>query len=238
MKSDIKKTGAALVQDQGVALRIRCVAYPESSPHYADAVNVAATSLTLSIDGAADATVGATGVLAYATYTTLGALVDAINASANWKAELVGALRSDSTGSSTLLARTTSTFKMFKDVNIYFDSSVIVHLDYLLEAPAFSSRELRAITRVGLSRIIAKNNNSGDALAVKVYEVDHAKSSSTLLAQFDVADDTEKDSGATDELLLQSSYGKELLVRFIGATTLSDTNCYLRVFGERETKGK
>ena len=134
-KAVAKSVGARVVADGSVKLRIRCVAYPESSANYADAVLVSATSLTLSVNGVADSTVGSSGVLAFATYTTLGALVDAINLSANWEAEIVAGLRTDAVDGSELLARSTSVFRMFQEVSLYADSSDsgVYKLQYLLE---------------------------------------------------------------------------------------------------------
>jgi len=239
-----KAIGGALIQDEGVALRIRCVGYPESSKHYADAVVVAATSLTLSIDGTADSTVGASGVLLFATYTTLGTLVDAINLSANWEAEIVAGLRSDATDGSQLLARSTSTFRMSEEKSLYWDSSLHLSLDFLLESnlpfetvsKADSKKsQARSQHRVGFQRALCKDDNSGDALTVKVYEVkpDKATAWKTLLNEA-VTDATEKDTGAQyGTARFHSDFGNSLLVRFAGATTFSDTTCYLKVEGTR-----
>lgn len=238
--------GAYLVQDQGLALRLRCVGSPESSSAYADAVLVSATSLTLSMNGVADSTVGTAGVLLFATYTTLGALVDAINASDNWEAELVGALRSDLTASSVLLARTTSTFRMFAEVAIYWDSSVYGFLTYLLEPglafdsvrKANSTRNPRGdakLHRVGLYRIVCNDNNSAGAMTVVATELklDKAATYKTLLSAA-VADNTEKDTGAQTTPRFHAEYGNSILVKFGVSGDFTDTSCYLQVEGVRE----
>ncbi len=230
--------GAALVQDQGVALRIRCVANPESTPNTGDAVLVSATSLTLKINGAADTTVGASGVLAFATYTTLGALEDAINASGNWQAQIVGGLRSDSISSSQLLARSTSTFRMFQEISLKWDSSVHLGLEVALEAglpfanliPGLLEQRLKH--RVKFQRAVVKNDNSGDALTLNVYQVEK-DGTTTTLATYAAADATEYDTGV-DAPMISADFGKKILVRFSGASTFSDTTCYVRVWGVRE----
>lgn len=236
-KAVSKMISERVVADGGVALRIRCVAYPESSSNYADAVLVSATSLTLSINGSADSTVGSSGVLAFATYTTLGALVDAINASSNWKAEIVAGLRSDSTGSSRLLARSTSTFRMYQDVELKWDSSVVGGLDFVLEpAAAFASNDQYAAHRVSIKRLRALVNTSDSSdTNIVAYEVARNRASTlktitTLVA----ADNTEKDSGAADEAFFTAEYGNAILVRFLNGSGWADSGAYLEVQGARE----
>lgn len=232
-----KKISGRVVADGSVALRIRCVANPESSSNYADAVLVSATSLTLSINGAADSTVGATGVLAFATYTTLGALVDAINISSNWKAEIVAGLRSDSTGSSRLLARSTSTFRMYQDVELKWDSSAATGLDFVLEpADAFASNDQYLAHRVSIKRLRALVNTS-DASTTDIiaYEVPRNRASTLrTITTVTAADNTEKDTGAADEAFFTAEYGNAILVRFANAGGWADSGAYLEVQGERE----
>lgn len=55
------------------------------------------TSLTCTINGAADARIGATGVLDDGTYATWGAMVDAIEVASGWHCQLVGVLRATKT---------------------------------------------------------------------------------------------------------------------------------------------
>lgn len=233
-----KSVGCRVVADGGVALRIRYVGSPESSPDYADAVLVSATSLTLSVNGVADSTVGASGVLLFATYTTLGTLVDAINLSSNWEAEIVAGLRSDTVNGSELLARSTSTFRPWTTVELTFDSSdgQNLGLDFLLEpAGAFARPDQRDQHRVGFKRVKALvNSNAGEAIQIIVYELKPDKAASQgIRAQFEATDNTALDSGAIDEPLCHADYGNSLLVRFRG-TGWIDTSAYLEVEGEVE----
>lgn len=235
-KALAKAIGARVVADGGVALRIRYVGSPESSQDYADAVLVSATSLTLSVNGSADTTVGSAGVLAFATYTTLGALVDAINLSANWEAEIVGGLRTDSTGSSVLLARSTSTFRPYLSLNLYWDSSAASKITYLLEpAEAFATEGQVKQHRVGIKRVqgLVNTSDSGTWDAT-VYEVapDRASALKTVL-DADTADNTALDTGAVDEPIHHADYGNSLLV-VITDGSWSDTGAYLDVAGVRE----
>lgn len=237
-----KGVGSAIVNDGGIALRIRCIANPESTPNTADAVLVSATSLTLKQNGSADTSVGASGVLAFATYTTLGALVDAINASGTWQAEIVGGLRADAINGSQLLARSTSVVRNFAEIDLYWDSSVHLGLDVLLEpgipfegAPSSfvkgMNSDRRFQHRVGFQRVICKDDNDGTALSVTVYELKPQNASTVkTIASFTPTDNTELDSGV-DAPVLHADYGNNILIRFAGATSFTDTSCYLKAFG-------
>lgn len=230
--------GRVLAADQGVALRIRYVGSPESSSDYADAVLVSATSLTLSVNAVADSTVGASGVLAFATYTTLGTLVDAINLSANWEAEIVAGLRSDAVNGSELLARSTSTFRPYTSLDLFWDSSDggVLGIDFALEpAEAFARPDQRDSHRVGFKQLLALVNTSGgETIQIYVYEVKPDKAAVyRTLAQFAAADNTALDTGEVNEAIAQADYGNTILVRFRG-TGWVDSAAYLRVYGDRE----
>lgn len=242
-----KSIGRHVIQDQGVALRIRYVGSPQSSSDYADAVLVSATSLVLSVNGVADTSfAGGSGTLAFATYTTLGTLVDQINSSPNWEAKIVGGLRSDSTGSSNLLARSTSAFKPWTTVELYWDSSVYGFLTVLLEpgedfdsvvkANSVKSQNKSAqLHRVGFKRLICNDNNGGTAMTAVVTELkpDHASTFRTLLSVA-VADNTEKDTGLQNEPKFHADFGNDLLIKFGVSGDFVDSSCYLSVEGTRE----
>lgn len=239
-KAIAKLVGRRVVADGTVKLRLRCVASPAGSASYADAVVVSATSLTLSIDGVADSTVGSSGVLAFATYTTLGSLVDAINLSANWEAEIVAGLRSDAVNGSELLARSTSTFRMFEEVSLYADSSDngVSQLAFLIEPNRsfefvrgdhdFKSRRVGLMSAKGLV-------NTGDSGAwdLTVYELrpDKASALRTLAAE-STADNTASTGLATknDTPYFHADYGNSLLV-VVSDGSWSDTGAYLEVQG-------
>lgn len=242
--NNVKHLGGRVVADGTVKLRIRCVAYPESSPHYADAVVVSATSLTLSVDGVADSTVGSSGVLAFATYTTLGTLVDAINLSDNWEAEIVAGLRSDAVNGSELLARSTSTFRMFQEVSLFADSSDngVGKVQFLLEpnkpfdrVHGLDSQQTYHQARVGVRQVRGLINTSDSgAWDLNVYELKPDKSAVfKTLAVFVGADNTEKDSGQTDEIMFHADWGNSILVEAVDASW-ADSGAYLDVQGVRE----
>jgi hypothetical protein len=229
--------GVALVADQGVSMRLRYVGSPQSAPDYADAVLVSATSLTLTVNGAADTTLENSGVLLFATYTTLGSLVDAINLSANWEAEIVAGLRTDAVNGSELLARSTSTFRPYTSVELKWDSSDngVLGIDYALEvSPAFTRSTLKAQTRVAFERLLALVNTSGgEAVQVYVYEVNKDRAAVVrTLAQFTATDNTALDTGEVD-FPIHAEWGNDILVRFRG-TGWVDSGAYLRVQGRRQ----
>jgi len=237
--------GAHVVADGIKKLRIRCVGYAESSEHYADAVVVSATSLVLSIDGSADTTFsGASGTLLFATYTNLGKLVDEINSSPNWEAEIVAGLRTDAINGSELLARSTSVFRMYEEIGLYGDTSDsgVYRIGYLLESNkpfetvhGLSSQKTFHQNRVGLQRIRALINTSdAGAWDLSVYEVgsDRAASLGTLY-NATPADNTEKDTGQTDAPMFHSKYGNSLYIVASDAAW-ADSGAYLGVEGFRE----
>lgn len=245
-KAVAKSIGARTIADGTVKLRVRCVAYPESSKHYADIVVVSAASITLSLDGAADATVGATGVIdiTAAAYNTLGEVCDAINLSANWEAEIVAGLRSDAVNGSELLARSTSTFRMFAEVSLYADSSDsgVYKVGYLLEpGRAFEhvkGREVGSTAkqhRVGLVRHRSLvNTNGGEATTITAYELKPDKASAyKTLGVWLGADNAEKDSGATDIPAFHADYGNSILIE-VTSTGWVDAAAYLDIQGVRE----
>lgn len=236
--------GRRVVADGTVKLRLRCVAYPESSEHYADAVVVSATSLTLSVDAVADTTVGASGVLAFATYTDLGKLVDAINLSDNWEAEIVAGTRADAINGSELLARTTSTFRMFVEVSLTADASDtgVYKIGFLLEPnrPFEYVRELKGGEsyrehRVGLKRHKSLVNTSGgEVTAITAYELKPDKAASLrTLGVWAGTDNAEKDSGAQESVLFHADYGNSILIE-VTSTGWVDATAYLEVIGERQ----
>lgn len=235
-----KGIGAVRVADQGVAFRIQYVGSPESSQDYADAVVVSATSIVLSVNGVADTSfAGASGTLLFATYTTLGLLVDQINTSSNWKAEIVAGLRSDTINGSELIARSTSTFRPFLTVEFTWDSSDngVLGLDVLLEPGLPFEKELLSsakLHRVGFQRAIGLvNSNAGEEITISVYELKPDKATTyKTLASFIATDNAEKDSGLNAPVL-HADYGNSILVRFRG-TGWIDTSAYLKVFGVRE----
>lgn len=105
--------------DTSIAMWIACI----SPTATAATVTVDATGITCTRNGVVDTTVGASGVVADATYTTLGAMVDIINLSPHWYARLGCMQRSDLSANTLLAAAATNALRT--EYVIYQDSSTI-----------------------------------------------------------------------------------------------------------------
>jgi hypothetical protein len=103
----------------------------------------------------ADTTVtgcGATaGTLAVATCTTLGALIDRVNASANWRAVILDGLRADSVTGAKLLALTAASAGAADGLAVNWDTSVAFKASFAANAP----RSMRQYLSTGGGRIAA-----------------------------------------------------------------------------------
>ena len=124
---------------------------------------------------------GGTDTYAFATYTTLGTLVDKINADGIFQARVVDGLRSQSTGSSALLTGeiTVSSDGLYR---AYWDTSAALHMSIRLSYNEDNSR-LRNSHRVSLKEIVTSLTLGvgADAAAMKIYETNSYGSTETLL---------------------------------------------------------
>lgn len=224
---------AAFVADQPVALAIQYRGTEASAT-----VTVASGDITLKHGAAGseavDNTVGSSGVVADGTYTTLGAMVDAINASPNWHAEIVDGLRSDSS-TAALLARSETTLAPVRTqvLPLYLDTSAHLSLSYRISARRLNwSRAQKACQSVFKQARALVNVGSG-TLVLTIYEVDKFGTVVATLATFNGTDNTELDAriaGGEGELI--SQVGNDLLVRYTCSVDLPDSGAYLNVAGE------
>lgn len=184
---------------------------------------------------AVDSTVGSSGVVDDATYTTIGAMVDVINASPNWHAEIIDGLRSDLSGN-TLLARAETTLSPARGqvLPLFWDTSAHLSLSYAISARRLNFN--RSHKNLGAQSILKQvttlvNIGSG-ALSLKVYQTNATRSEATLLASKVVSDNTDTTliSAAGETYVADPS--KELLVRITGSVDLPDSGAYLDVSGE------
>lgn len=235
-RSGVRLNGsAALVADQSVGIAIRY----QGSQASATVTVVSATAITLKHGAAGseagDSTVGSSGAVAFATYTTLGAVVDAINLSPNWHAEIVDGLRADAVNSSQLLARSETTLSPARTqvLPLYWDTSAHLSLDYAISARRtnFDASQLGKTSVFQEARALC-NIGSG-ALSVKVYSVPRNRASSTLLAEYAVADNTATTCNIGGGIgdLRSVKAGEDLLVRFVGTGDFPDSGAYLNVAG-------
>lgn len=190
---------------------------------------------------AVDSTVGASGVVADGTYTTLGAMVDAINASPNWEAEIVDGLRAD-TSTNILLARAEYTLGPTKRevLGLLADTSVSLCLTYRVSARRtnFSRSQKKANLGGPFQSVLRQANGrvniTAGTIALNVYEVSPDNRTATLLTSKPMTDDTAADLFTSISAAgnLRSNFGNDLLVRLIATTDFADaTTNYLEVNG-------
>lgn len=242
LRPNLRLNGStALVADQCAALMI-CYKGSQAS---ATVTVVSATGITLkhgaAASEAADTTVGASanGVVDFATDTTLGAVVDRINASPNWTAEIVDGLRADSVASSAMLARLETTLSptRIQVLPLYWDSSAHLSLEYRVAARRGKLLENRIRRRAGYQAVVkdvkALVNVGSGTLTLYIYDVDPKTGTTTLLFQAAGADNTELNTPAfgAGSGEIRSDFGHDLLVRYTCSVDLPDSGAYLRVVG-------
>jgi hypothetical protein len=228
---NFKENGSArIVADQPVAMVVRYIGSQPSAT-----ITVASGEITLAHGAAgaeaADAGVGATGVIADGTYTTLGAMVDAINISTNWRAELVDALRTD-TSTNVLKNLSAYTFSPKNEtVKLYTDTSVSLTLTRVISARRGNFAKTQKNKQSFLQAWKGLVNVSSGALTMYVYDVTADRASSTLLHQASGTDDTELANTTFVDSPIMSEFGHDLMVRYTMAVDLPDAGAYLEVAG-------
>lgn len=228
---------SALVADQVVALGIR---YKGTSAS-ATVTVVSATGITLKHGTAAaeavDTTVGASsnGVVDFATDTTLGAVVDRINTSPNWQAEIIDGLRADSMASSTMLARSETTLSPVRTqvLPLYFDTSAHLSYSYCVSPRRLNFNRSRSGYQAVVKDVKALVNVGSGTLTLNIYNRNPKTGVTTLLFQASGTDNVELalpafGAGGGE---LRSEAGQELLVRYTCSVDCPDSGAYLRVVG-------
>lgn len=223
----------AYVADSPVGIAIRYKGTQASAT-----VTVASGDITLKHGAAAaeavDSTVGASGVVADGTYTTLGAMVDAINVSPNWQAEIVDGLRADtSTNVMKALSETTLSPARKQVLGLFIDTSVALTLTRRISARRTNFNKSQDGKRSICERVRTLVNVGSGTLQLTILEVDKKSASTTLMGAFDGTDNTELDTGLNGPLFV-SEFGKDILVRYTTSVDLPDTGAYLRVHGKIE----
>lgn len=207
-------------------------------------VTVASGDITLkhgaSGSEAVDTTVGASGVVADGTYTTIGAMADAINLSPNWRAEVVDALRADSSTAALLARSETRIYRTSALLPLFGDSSAALHLSYRISARRLNFyRSQKKAGQGGPFQSVIRNaqarvNTGSGTLTLALYQVTaDASNTATLLASKTAADDTATDLFATtlQDGIVRSDFGTDLLVRISGSGDFPDSGAYLETLG-------
>ena len=150
--------------DQGVAIRIRATAAAGA------VTSVTITTATNIVFVSAN---GGTETFAFATYTTVGALADAINGSAYWECKVLDTVRSEATASQFVTGAITSS--IFEEVTVWdvlVNTSTANYTAYRLTYNRGMESKPNSSHRVHLQEI-GTNVTLGDETAngLKVYEV-------------------------------------------------------------------
>lgn len=225
-----------IVADGSVALAIRYIGSQVS----ATITVVTATSITFKHGAAAaevvDTKVGASdGVLLFSSYTTLGALVDNLNNSGNWQAEIVDGLRATASDNYLLARSETTIIPKTEVLPLYFDSSAKFTLDYAISSRRLNFNKSQKGKVAVFQQARALVNVGSGTLILSIYDVDSKRATATLLATFNGTDNTELSAliaGGVGEL--RSEVGHDLLLSYVCSVDCPDSGAYLNVAGHIE----
>jgi len=224
------------LDDADTGLKVRYIGDEESA------------SVTVAADGnltfqhgdkdseAVDNTVGVSGVLdvSNAAYDTFGEVVDAINASPNWEAYLVEALRADSSND-TLLAMAETFIVKNGEVTLYKDTSAALNIGVRIgkRSNVVGSEEMSAAEIYGINSL---NTYSSGTSLINVYEIDEVAKTETLIYSAAAGATTVADAKTFvvngRGSLASSKVGTHLLVKMIGSAACTGS---LTVIGATAT---
>lgn len=182
---------------------------------------------------------GGTDTYAFATYTTLGTLVDKINSDGIFKARIVDGLRSQSTGSSALIdgAITVSTDGLYRAL---WDTSACLHMTVRLfwgdiAAPV---SKLNDSHRVTLKEIVTSLTLGGgaDANSMKIYECtpnSRGSVESLLIQRTPTSGSVVTLNWASGQSGITTSNGNELVVVVTDGTSFGASD-YITISGFAE----
>jgi hypothetical protein len=195
---------------------------------------VSATSLTFQVDGAnpagADAIGDASGVVAFATYTTMGALKDYIDGLSAWRMILIGAKRADASASKLLTAAATSCLTE-EGLRIYGDASATDHLSFAITGEKFvnygANGHVKEAGRTWNTLLSASINVglTGSSPQIEFsFEAQKATPAIQVAHTLVMADDTLEEIGVANPSVpyLQSPLGMRIIGRVSAATSVDD----------------
>lgn len=215
-----------VTDDTPVALRIKQV----GGKAVTSVTVTTGTSLVL-ID--ADGTTTST----FATDTNIGKVCNTINATTNWEAKVLDALRTDATTGANTLINGAVTADADGYYNILWDTSLIksytYRLTYSREVGA-SKDKLIGSHRVHLKKIsYFADVSAAEAGAVRVYKC--KGSTETLIwaaASVDIADTNALDLTAAEDAKITGPEGYDLVIRVMDTTSLTNhASGYLQIIG-------
>jgi len=199
----------------------------------ATAAVTSATNITFLVDTAAPAgtdAVGASGVVAFATYTTMGAVADAINGTTAWRCILLGAKRADASATKLLTAGATSC-RTASGLRIYGDASATDHISFAITGERFVNyglnghvKESKRCWNTLLSASLNVGLTGGTPQIEFSFEGQRASEVIQVAHSLVMADDTLEEIGVANPSVpyLQAPLGFRIIGRVSVATTVDD----------------
>lgn len=225
---ELRKKGvvARVYSDEPVAIRLR----------YIGTGTVTSVTVTTGTDITFVTSDGGTDAYEFATYDTVGKLVDAINADKIFEAKVLDTLRSKATATQFVDgAITAGTFFGQTVWDVLVDTSAADYIAYRLCYDRGFNRPGKLNHRVHLNEIKYLINLSGvTATAVKVYEANYEvpqKEEHEVFSTPTVDNSATAISWMSGEGQLTAKEGRELVVVLTDADDFTDTAAYLRVSG-------
>ena len=162
-----------------------------------------------------------------ATYTTMGALAEAINNSAYWDARVVDALRADVTSGSPFVDNASLTVTSDGYYDALVDTSVTKNMTYRCaynRGVNWSEQKPTGAHRVHLQSVVYKADIfSATANEFRIYEYNPTTLAETQVYQAASVDNTETTVNfANGEGKITSGWNNDLIVRILDDTSLAD----------------
>jgi len=228
VRKGLAQNKAATVLDDGpIAIRLK----------YAGTGSVTSVTVTTATNLVLVTSDGSTETFAFATYTNMGLLADAINASAYWECKILDALRPDETGNSDFVTGAkTITALGYYDLTV--DTSVAQNSDnefiYSYRCTydrGVGSEAPKGSHSVKLSEAIYNVNvNGAEAGGFQIWEWDASAKTETLVYTTVSVDATKTTINfASGNSTLDAGVGNDLIVRVKDTTSITDADGNLLV---------
>jgi len=212
-----KTVCGTVVNDTPVAIRMKYIGT-------GSVTSVATTTATQFVLTTSD---GGAETFAFATYTTMGALAEAINNSAYWDARVVDALRADLTADSPFVDNASLTVTADGYYDALVDTSVTKNMTYRCaynRGVNWSEQKPTGAHRVHLQSVVYKADIfSATANEFRIYEYNPTTLAETQVYQAASVDNTETTVNfANGEGKITSGWNNDLIVRILDDTSLAD----------------
>ena len=221
-----------ITSDSPVALRIKFV----GGGSVTSVTNTAATDLVLIGTNAAGTSETVTST--YSTDTTIGAVADRINASANWEARVLDTVRTMATDSSELGVDTgvlsTTTYEGVPYYDIHTDTSVAQELSYRItyDRHVGVNKPKRKKHRVTLQEFVYYATlGTAAADGIQIWECDGTVETQ-LYSALSISAVATTTNWASGEGYITANDGNDIVVSLVDSGTITDsTDNYLNVTG-------